>query len=41
MGNCSFRMKDLQADFGPGACSLPAFWATEVALGFAMLVRIG
>ncbi|WP_148262036.1 transposase [Methylomonas methanica] len=32
-----YRIKELKADFGLDAFNLRDFWATEVALGFAML----
>jgi hypothetical protein len=35
--DCENRIKELKADFGLDAFSLKDFWATEAALGFAML----
>jgi hypothetical protein len=35
--DCENRIKELKADFGLEAFSLKDFWATEAALGFAML----
>ena len=35
--DCENRIKELKADFGLDAFNLNAFWATEAALGFAML----
>lgn len=32
-----YRIKQLKADFGLDAFNLQDFWATEAALGFAML----
>ena len=35
--DCENRIKELKADFGLDAFNLQDFWATEAALGFAML----
>jgi hypothetical protein len=35
--DCENRIKELKADFGLDAFNLQNFWATEAALGFAML----
>lgn len=35
--DCENRIKELKADFGLDAFNLRDFWATEAALGFAML----
>ena len=35
--DCENRIKELKADFGLDAFNLSDFWATEAALGFAML----
>lgn len=35
--DCENRIKELKADFGLDAFNLKDFWATEAALGFAML----
>ena len=35
--DCENRIKELKADFGLNAFNLRDFWATEAALGFAML----
>ena len=35
--DCENRIKELKADFGLDAFNLREFWATEAALGFAML----
>lgn len=35
--DCENRIKELKADFGLDAFNLQEFWATEAALGFAML----
>lgn len=35
--DCKNRIKELKADFGLDSFGLDDFWATEVALGFAML----
>jgi hypothetical protein len=35
--DCENRIKDLEADFGLDAFNMRDFWATEAALGFAML----
>jgi len=35
--DCENRIKELKADFGLDAFNMRDFWATEAALGFAML----
>jgi hypothetical protein len=35
--DCENRIKELKADFGLDSFALNYFWATEAALGFAML----
>ena len=35
--DCENRIKELKADFGLEAFNMRDFWATEAALGFAML----
>jgi Transposase DDE domain len=35
--DCENRIKELKADFGLGSFNMAQFWATEAALGMAML----